>query len=256
MADFADPVDLGNILLRVGASLLHAGASSTRVVKNVRRIADAFGYNVHFDLGTRVISITLDDRNIEGHVFTGSRSAPSMPGADFKVISAISKLSWQVIEKPMTLEELRDEYEKAVKTVPYRRIVVLGLVGLSGASFCYTFGGDWADMAITFLATVSGLLIRQELQRMKYNPYLVTFCSAAWATLTVCVFSVITGTPLDHAFATSILFLIPGVPLIVAFIDMIDGYIINGLDRGVHASIHAFAIATGLATMLYIFNIH
>jgi uncharacterized membrane protein YjjP (DUF1212 family) len=60
---------------------------------------------------------------------------------------------------------------------------------------------------------------------------------------------------LDHAFATSILFLIPGVPLINSVIDLMDGYIINGIDRGINALIHAFAIAAGLATIILIFKV-
>lgn len=250
-----DPAELGNILLRIGTSLLHAGASSNRVLKNVRRMANAFGYEAHVDLGTRVISITLDDSDREEHVFTGTRSAPSMPGADFKVITGISHLSWTAVEKSMTVDELRTEYERVMEPDSYSRIVILGLVGLAGASFCNIFGGGWTEMGITFLATVSGLFLRQQMHRLKYNPYLTTFCSAAWATLVICLFSLFIHTGLDHAFATGILFLIPGVPFIISFIDLLDGYIINGLDRGVHASIHAFAIATGLTTMLYLFNI-
>jgi uncharacterized membrane protein YjjP (DUF1212 family) len=250
-----DPAELGNILLRIGTSLLHAGASSNRVLKNVKRMASAFGYEAHVDLATRVISITLDDSSRAEHVFTGSRSAPSMPGADFKVITGISHLSWTAVEKSISVDELRTEYERVIEPDPYSRPVILGLVGLAGASFCYIFGGSWVEMAITFVATVSGLFVRQQLQRKKYNPYLTTFVSAAWATLVIALFSLFISTHLDHAFATGILFLIPGVPFIIAFIDMIDGYIINGLDRGVHATIHSFAIATGLATMLYLFHI-
>jgi uncharacterized membrane protein YjjP (DUF1212 family) len=60
---------------------------------------------------------------------------------------------------------------------------------------------------------------------------------------------------LNNAFSTCILFLIPGVPLINSVIDLMDGFIINGLDRGINAVMHAFAIASGLATILYIFNV-
>ncbi len=256
MINTVHPADLGNILLRIGASLLHAGAGTARVVKNVTRIADAYGYDAHVDMGTRSVSISLDNKDMDDHVFTGSRSAPSMPVADFRVISAISRLSWAVVEKQLNLSDLENEYERVAVSIHYHRLVILGLVGLSGASFCFTFGGSWIEMSITFVATVSGLLVRQELQRLKYNPYLITFIAAASATLVVCLFSRLhISAGLDHAFATSILFLIPGVPLIIAFIDLMNGYIINGLDRGVHASMHAFAIAVGLATMLYLFNI-
>jgi uncharacterized membrane protein YjjP (DUF1212 family) len=62
-------------------------------------------------------------------------------------------------------------------------------------------------------------------------------------------------TNLDHAFATCILYLVPGVLLINSFVDLVDGHIINGVDRGINALIHAFSIAAGLATVLYIFKV-
>ncbi len=251
-----EPAELGNILLRIGAALLYAGAGSTRVTKNLRRIAQAYGYDAHPDLGTRTISLTLDLKNRDEHAFTGSRSISSMPGVDFTVISGISRLSWDVVEKPVTLDMLRSDFDKVMKSVHYPRYVVLTLVGLGGISLCNTFGGSWMEMGATFLATLSGLYIRQEMLRIKFNPYLVTFCGAAWATLVVSLISLLLpSTTFEHAFATSILFLIPGVPLIMSFIDLMDGYITNAIDRGVHASIHAFAIALGLTLVLYIFNI-
>ena len=64
-----------------------------------------------------------------------------------------------------------------------------------------------------------------------------------------------TGIQLEHAFATSVLFLIPGVPMINAFTDLIDGNILNGMDRGINALMHAMAIAIGLTTVMFIFNI-
>ena len=251
-----EPAELGNILLRIGASLLHSGAGSTRVTKNLKRIAEAYGYDAHPDLGTRTISLTLDRKNRDEHAFTGSRSISSLPGVDFTIISGISKLSWDVVEKPVTLDELRSEFDKVMKSIHYPRNVVLALVGLAGISLCYTFGGTWIEMGATFVATLSGLFVRQEMLRMKYNPYLVTFCGAAWATLVVSMASALLPViNFEHAFATSILFLIPGVPLIMSFIDLMDGYIINAIDRGVHASIHAFAIALGLTLVLYLFNL-
>lgn len=251
-----EPAELGNILLRIGASLLHAGAGSTRVTKNLKRIAEAYGYEAHPDLGTRTISLTLDRKHRDEHAFTGSRSISSMPGVDFTVISGISKLSWDVVEKPVPLDELRNAFSKVMKSIRYPRNVELGLVGLAGISLCYTFGGTWMEMGATLVATISGLFVRQKMLRMKYNSYLVTFCGAAWATLVVSLISkMLPAIGFEHAFATSILFLIPGVPLIMSFIDLMDGYIINAIDRGVYAFVHAFAIALGLSFILYIFNI-
>ena len=57
-----------------------------------------------------------------------------------------------------------------------------------------------------------------------------------------------------HAFSTSVLFLIPGVPMMNSFSDLIDGNILNGITRGVNVLIIAFAIALGLLMGLLIYN--
>ena len=59
----------------------------------------------------------------------------------------------------------------------------------------------------------------------------------------------------EHAFATSVLFLIPGVPLINFITDLIDGNILNGLVRGISALMFALAIALGLLTVMLIYNL-
>jgi uncharacterized membrane protein YjjP (DUF1212 family) len=59
---------------------------------------------------------------------------------------------------------------------------------------------------------------------------------------------------LEHSFATSVLFLVPGVPFINAFTDLIDGNILNGLVRGMNGLLIAFMIALGLLCAMYIYQ--
>jgi uncharacterized membrane protein YjjP (DUF1212 family) len=63
------------------------------------------------------------------------------------------------------------------------------------------------------------------------------------------------GNEHEHAFATSVLFLIPGVPLINSFSDLIDGNLQNGIVRGLNGLIISFVIALGLLTTVLIYQI-
>jgi uncharacterized membrane protein YjjP (DUF1212 family) len=250
----AEPSRLGNLLLQAGVALIKSGAGSSRVVSNLSRFAMAYGYEANIDMGTRNISISLHLENQE-NIFSGSRSIATLPGANFRVVSAISKLSWDVIEEDIALDTVEERLTKAKEMPVYNRYLILLLVGLAGAAFCFTFGGNATEMAITFAATFIGLYLKQELVRKKFNPFLVTYAAAVISATVIGIFWKIgVDSKLDHAFATCILFLIPGVLMINAFIDLLDGYIINGLDRGINALMHAFAIASGLATVLYIFG--
>ena len=48
--------------------------------------------------------------------------------------------------------------------------------------------------------------------------------------------------------------MIPGVALINAFTDLIEGEILNGIERGFNVLIHALAIAIALSTVMVIYN--
>lgn len=251
-----DPAELGAILLRTGISLLKAGAGSSRVVLTVTRFARAYGHEVHVNVGTRSVSLSLhDDKGAQ--VFSGARSMDALPGVNFRVIDGISRLGWALTDNPVPLQEAASMLEQVADMPHYSRWMVLGMVGLAGAAFCYTFGGDRLEMITAFVASIAGLFFKQEAVRKKFNPYLVTYGSAVVAALAVAlVWKTGVGDRFEHALSTCILFLIPGVPLIHSVIDLMDGYTANGIERGVNATMHAFAIAAGLATVLYIFQLY
>ena len=58
----------------------------------------------------------------------------------------------------------------------------------------------------------------------------------------------------DKAFATSVLFLVPGVPLINSVTDLMDGNIQNGMVRAMNGLMIAFSIAMGLLAVKMILN--
>jgi len=247
-----EPNLFGSLLLDIAISLLRAGASGRRIRNTVSHLAVAYQFSHFIDLGPKSISITL--LNNEGHsVFYGTRSTLSY-GVDFKIISAIQKLSNAVKTKRWTLDELKTELQRIHKLSAYPRLLILLSVSIAGASFCYTFGGQAGAMAVTFGATFLGLFVRQELQKRAVNAYVVTYISALVATsFTGGLYAAGVGIKLENAFVTCALFLIPGVPLINSIIDLVDGNILYGLERGVNAMMHAFAIAFGLSTALLIY---
>ena len=243
----------GPLLLDIGIALLTAGASSRRVRITMVRIAAAYEYELHVDIAPKSISLTLHGSNAQ-EAFTGTRSTAGV-GVNFKIISGISRLSWTITEKKWSINEIRNELNRLLSLPGYPKLVVLLVVGIAGAAFCYTFGGDTFEMLITFGATFCGLLVKQYLARKSVNPYFCTYLSALMAALLIgAVYKAGTGLQLEHAFTTSVLFLIPGVPMINSFTDLIEGEILNGIERGFNVLIHALAIALALSTVMVIYN--
>ena len=59
----------------------------------------------------------------------------------------------------------------------------------------------------------------------------------------------------ETALGTSVLFLIPGVPLINSIFDLLEGHVLVGISRAVNALILIVCIALGLSATLLILGL-
>jgi uncharacterized membrane protein YjjP (DUF1212 family) len=247
--------ELGEMLLEIGSLLIVSGANTERVKITINRIAGAFGCDSNLMITNHALMLTLIYKD-KIKTFTSVRWVPNMH-LNFNLISDISTMSWKIVEEKWSVERINNEVSLLNKKALYPRFVVLFLVALAGASFCRLFGGDLIEMILCFMGSFVGLYVRQETMKLKFNFYLCVFFASLTSSFLVGLFSFLNpGNEFIHALSTSVLFLIPGVPMINSFSDLIDGNILNGTTRGVNVLVIAFAIALGLMTSLLIFNLH
>lgn len=242
------------MLLNVGTLLMSSGASTGRVRTTVNRIADALGYNIELLITNRSLMLKVIDEENDHVIASLKRTSPH--GVNFRVVSGISRMSWKVVEENWDVSQINAEIERLVTLPHYPRLIILASVALAGSSFCALFGGKGVELAVTFIATFVGLFVRQEAIKKRFNPFVAVYF-AAFSASVISGLSVKMGfgnSP-DLAFSTSVLFLIPGVPLINSFTDMIDGNVLNGIVRGIHGLIIAMAIALGLLCAKFMLNI-
>jgi len=245
---------LGSTLLNVGTLLLGAGASTGRTRKTINRIAESFGYETDLLVSHRTIMLTIRDEQNDFFFNNLKRSPPH--GVNFKLLTGISRLSWQVVEDDLTIQQINDQLSRISALPHYPRWAVLLFVGLAGSSFCRLAEGDALDMLTVLIATVTGLFVRQEAHRLKFNPYICIYCAALTASfIAASAYKFGGGYVHEPAFSTSVLFLIPGVPLINSFSDMIDGNLNNAMIRGMNGFIISFAIGLGLLTSMFIYGL-
>ncbi len=244
--------ELGKTLLEIGTMLMSAGANSMRIRKTIERVSDAFDVNTELLITHRALMLTINDQNEEQYHSGLKRTMPH--GVNFKVVSGISRMSWKVLEEGWGLEQINAELKRLGSLPHYNRMIILLMVALAGASFCRIFGGSWTDMLVSFGATFAGLFIRQEAVKRNFNTYLCIFFGAFTASLIASIF-MRSFSVSEHALATSVLFLVPGVPLINSFSDLIDGNIMNGIIRSVNGLMIAFAIALGLLMAILIVQV-
>lgn len=245
--------ELSKILLEVGAQLMASGANSARIRTTIVRIAGAYGYNAELLITHRALMLTVFDE--ENDYFYSNLKRTSPHGANFRIVSGMSRMSWHIVEENWTYEQVWTEINRLKALPHYPRLLVLTTVAMAGASFCRLFGGGFIEMAFCFVATFTGLFVRQEAMKKGFNPYLCIF----FASLTSCLIAGLSvyfdaGERPEHAFATSVLYLIPGIPLINSLSDLLDGNIMNGIVRGMNGLMIAFSIALGMLSTILLYG--
>lgn len=244
--------ELSNFLLDYSTTLMAVGSHTSRIVKNVTRIAESFGYGVDMTIFQRNITMTV--KHIEDYSIrrTYVRKIPTM-ALNFRTISDLSTLSWEAYDHNPGLYELQHKFNIIANTPRMSRWVVLLLVACANAAFCRLFGGDSIAIGLVWMATMAGFFIRQELTRRHLN-HMVIFiiCSFIASMIAATGVRYNLGTTQDVSLGTSVLYLIPGVPLINSILDILEGHVLVGFSRTINAVILIICIAIGLSITLLI----
>lgn len=252
MSRSTDIQELSNFLLDFATTLMAVGSHTSRVVRNVARIADTFGYGVDMTVFQRNITMTIKHRDDYSIRRTYVRRIPAS-ALNFRTISDLSSLSWDTYDYRLELPEIQKRYSRIITRPPLSRWLVLVLVAFANAAFCRLFGGDVMAMGLVWTATLTGFFVRQELMRRHVN-HMVVFvvCSFIASLVAGLGFRYQLGDTEDIALGTSVLFLIPGVPLINSIIDILEGHVLVGWSRAINAFILIICIALGLSMTLLI----
>lgn len=244
---------VGNVLLEIGATLMSSGASTHRTRITLDRIANGLGYGIELFISHRALMLTIIEK--ENQHFFSRLKRISTHGVNFRVVSGISHASWNVLENDWTIDQLEQEIIRLKALPHYPRLLVLLMVGVSGSAFCYIFGGAIPEMIVAFIATFIGLFVRQEALKKKFNPYLSVYFAAFTASFIAVLAELMKiGNQPETAIATSVLFLVPGIPLINSVTDLLDGNIQNGWVRAINGLMIAFSIAMGIFSVKMILN--
>ena len=238
--------------VQVALLLLQHGAESTVVVQMAQRLGVALGVeSVECALTANAIVLTtLSDE----HCITTTRKN-SDKGINMQMVTDVQRIVIAVEHKLYDLEMTQQKLNR-LKPLKYPPILVVGMIGLSCASFAHLSGGDWVICVITFFASAVGMFVRQALSKRHYNPLIVF-------AMTSFVASLISGLSLKYqwgndpqvALASSVLLLVPGFPLINSLADILKGYINMGIGRWTVATILTFGACLGIVFALSMMNI-
>lgn len=242
---------VGTFLLAYAAHMMGSGVHTSRVVRCTRRIGECFGYAVVTMIEQKGVLIKLHDPRSDTH-FTIEGAIPSLP-ISFEHNARLSALSWEALDGHLPLEEVQARYQRIVDAPRTHPLFVLIFVGLANASFCRLFGGDIGAMGIVFWATLVGFMCKQKLLEEHVNKY-VSFIASSFVASLCASISLIFNIDSEVALTTSVLYLVPGVPLINGVIDIVEGYAQTGFSRLVEAFLLIACIGWGFSITLFIFK--
>ena len=242
----------GEFLADYTAWLYGSGATCVRIGKNVERMARSFGVESQVILLPTHIQVSIS-RHTRRDNFT-ARAVPC--GINFDINSRLSALSWEVADKHLSL----DEAGRKMQTITARKygnsLEVLLLTSLANASFCRLFGGDAAAMAVVFVATLAGFRIRQIMLGHHCDVRLVfMLCAFISAAISAGAEMLSFGQTPQTAIATSVLYLIPGVPYINAASDLIDRHYLCAFSRFMDALVLTACLSAGLCSAMLLLGL-
>ena len=243
--------DIAKFVADYATCLMGSGVHTSRVVRNSKRIGASLGVLIRITTLHKSLILTVYNAHND-NAYTEVVDIPELP-ISFAYNAELSSLSWKAYDQHLPLDVLREEYRQ-IRTKPNMSPhLVLLLVGLANASFCRLFGGDWNAVGIVFVATLAGFFVRQQMQRRGINHFIVFTTSAFVASMCASA-TLLFHTTAEIAIATSVLFLIPGVPLINGVIDIVEGYTLTGSSRLMHAFLLIICVAVGLSLPLLLFK--
>ncbi len=241
-------------LSEYSAWLLGSGATCIRLEKNVRRMAKSLDCEAEMTILPRHIHMTVSSVD-KSECYTYIIATHPMP-ISFNINTKLSRLSWEMADEGLRFAEVQQRFREIIKTPPTNKYTVLFLAACANAAFCRLFTGDWAAVGIVFMSTLAGFYLKQVLSEYKVDVRLIfiicAFVSSVLAS-TATLFSI--GHTPDIAVGTSVLYLVPGIPFLNSFSDMLDGHYICAFGRFMNALVLTCCLSLGLCAGMMMMNL-
>lgn len=243
--------EIMQVVMRVGVLMLQSGTVSFRVEQAMNRVALGLGAE-RLDAYVTLTGITASIHRSQQH-YTQIARVKGI-GVDMNRLGAVEYLSLHMPDNasPKLVAALLDTIEKIPPVYPLP--VVLLAVAIACGAFALLQGGNWIDFVAAAVGAGVGQAIRVYLRSLKLNLIPITVVCAAIAILVAsgvmhgcAMLGYRTLTP-QAGYLSSVLFQVPGAPLITAALDLIRFDLVSGMSRIVYALILIFSLAAGILT--------
>ena len=239
-------------LLRFGSLMLSAGETAFRVRRSMGEIASGLGFEwLSVQLGARNL-VASGCRNGETATLVRDVEIPSVNTERIGALEALARnmpdmRSGAFAMKLAAIESVRPRYS-IVQTA--------AAIAVACGAFAFLNGGVWPDVAACAIGGGIGQGLRSFMQRRRFNQYAVTALTALVASGGYCVASTVASRAgfgvgrNSVGLISSVLFLVPGFPLVTALLDQLQHETAAAVSRLAYAMMFLLTAAVGLSVVI------
>lgn len=239
--------------MRAGHILLENGAEISRVEETIDRICKYFGIESGnaFVLSNGIFATV---GSVREQYFAKVQHIP-VSGTRLNRVAAVNQLSREISEGRYTIDEV-DSCLDWIERMPGKTNLMQYIASAVGsASFCFLFGGDFAD---SMAALLSGLLLYiyvLHVSSPKLSKLVGNIGGGALVTFLCMIFYHLgLGHHISSMIIGSVIPLIPGVAFTNAIRDIADEDYISGSVRMLDAMLVFLGIALGVGLMFTLYH--
>lgn len=241
-----------DLLTEIGVILISNGANTTRTVRNLNRVAKAFDFKIEQFFSHSAVVLTVEEP--ENHQKKTIVKTIPHYHVNFSIVSEVSILSWEIASHKIPFDKIEEELDDIKEMDSYPEWVKFVLIGFATAALAKIFDGDNTEFVVAFLAGLIGIYARKLLLVKGYNVYIGWLVASFVSTTVVNLFRKFGIENFHGALTACVLWLIPGVPLINGFLDILRGHIVSGWAKAAMGLMLIFMIGVGFYLSLFLFG--
>lgn len=240
-----------DVLLRFGAAMLHSGDTAFRVRDAMRKLATGLGIE-RLDVQLWTGGLTVTARAGTEIVTLAREIGP--PGVDASKIAALEALSRSDLAG-LTVGTLAARLDAIEKAPSLHGLLPIALsMAVASTAFSYLNGGDLLATGAAAASGGVGQAARTLLSRQGFNQFAMTALCAVLASGLYCLIVLGFGVrsfAFVHAigFISSVLFLVPGFPLVAGLLDLTQHQATAGITRLFYGVLLTLSAACGMSVV-------
>jgi uncharacterized membrane protein YjjP (DUF1212 family) len=245
-----------DVLLAFGALMMRAGNTATRTREWIGVTARTMGFEA-ISISLSLDSITASVRR-SGECVTAVREI-GPPGINVWRIAELEQLAKAPVSTPSEIAQRLEDIELAKPL--YSSAQIAAAVGVASAAFAFLNGAAAPEMIAAAIGAGIGQGFRTWLSRHHINQYGAAALSAIAASGIYVLAAALArraGIGFLHypsGFIASVLFLIPGFPLIAALFDLLRHQTVAAISRFAYGVMILLAVALGLSIIIAVANV-